>query len=157
VPILTGLFGATAGLLWAWLTGRIARLDGWWAGLDHGGWNPGDGVLAVIWLIVHGIAGVGVVAATGLAASSGRTTVLVLVGLTAAIEWLWLARMFGGQDLRNGFTLVCVAWVTAAMASAGLIALSGWEGWLLIPLLVALTGYGTVTFVVWQVNAPSRH
>lgn len=154
---LSAIVGTLAGLGWGWLTGRAAPLDGWWAGLDHGGWNPGDTVLGVIWLIVHGMAGVAAAAAAGLAPSTGRTTVLVLLALTAATEWIWLHRMFGRRDLRNGFTLVCSAWVMAAMAAAGLVALAGWPGWLLLPLLISLTAYGALVFVVWQVNAPSRH
>ena len=123
----------------------------WYQGLNHADNQPDHKVYGMVWL--PSIAGF-VFAIWALSRSgsvvNGWLASLVFLSLLGA--WYWPVLIFKKHDLRNSFTLACTVWVFAALAAAAAGIFLPVAGYLMLPLLGAITAGGFYNFIVWQLN-----
>lgn len=88
---------------------------------------------------------------------SGGRLEWVLGGIAAATALLWPFVLFGLRSVRNGFFVVCVVWVPAALTALAVVVKTPLGGVLVGLYVVLLTVAAIWSFVLWQINEPTRY
>jgi len=88
---------------------------------------------------------------------SSRALVPVLAGISVVAGWLWVATLFGRMSVRNGFFMISVAWAPAALTTMAALVQNPAAGALTAALGLLLTVAAVWSFVLWQINEPTRY
>lgn len=153
MPML--LVPAVVAAIVALLGFRIAqKKSGWWRSIHQPSLTPSLSALGGIWLATHLLFGFGV----GMALrESSRSLVPVLAGISVVAGWLWVATLFGRMSVRNGFFMVSVAWAPATLTAMAAMVQDPAAGAFTAALALLLSVAAVWSFVLWQINEPTRY
>lgn len=125
----------------------------WWVTIHQPSFTPPLTALRALWITAHMALGGGV----ALAAADDGGLVWVLGGVSVAAALLWPFVLFGLRSVRNGFFVISVAWVPAALTALAAAVRTPIAGALSGVFVALLTVAAVWSFVLWQINEPTRY
>lgn len=128
--------------------------DAWWESLHRPSLTPSLRLMGALWLAVHALFGVGV----GIVLADSADGLVLTMAILSVVSGLgWVAVLFRRRSVRNGFFLVSVAWVPTVLTAMAVVVREPVAGALSASLSLVLTVAAAWSFVLWQINEPTRY
>ncbi len=141
------------GIGMAGVSGGLAeKAWGWFEGLEMPDWTPSAMTLRGAWAAAHVCLGAAGWIIWQSEAFVGAPLAFTLAASTLLGAVIWSAVVFRRRALRNGFFLMCVVWVLAALTSAAFAAEAPGAGVFSLPMTAVITLIGVLNFAAWQLN-----
>ncbi|MEQ9506189.1 MAG: TspO/MBR family protein [Hyphomonas sp.] len=136
-------------------SGAIFRPGAWYASLSKPSWTPPNWAFPVTWsilFVLNAVAGWLV----WLAGGPAMAGILMLYGLSLAINASWSGVFFGLRRMGLGFVIVILLWISIAAVMAAFAPVSPVAAAMLAPYLAWVTIASALNLRVWQLNPAAR-